>query len=201
MGHKNGVKKVRDGILADQFSTIPISIWGEDLITDIKEMTTTKLTNLVVQHYQGVKLASTTNTATEPVEKPLKIEWKNIEIKPDTHIICCPDVMCVKVTSFHSCINIQCHKKIIPYPGESTVTCSNCRRKMKISRCKLSYNVELTLEKNEKQFNLTIFENIVTSFYQKYVSPDEIEDLFLDMETIDFTYNNKKIVTSMKKHC
>ena len=64
---KSCKKKVRDGILADQFSTIPISIWGEDLITDIKEMTTTKLTNLVVQHYQGVELASTTNTATEPV--------------------------------------------------------------------------------------------------------------------------------------
>ena len=54
-----------------------------------------KLTNLVVQHYQGVKLASTTNTATEQVEKTLKIEWANIEIKSDTHIICCPDVMCV----------------------------------------------------------------------------------------------------------
>ena len=113
-------------------------------------MTTTKLTNLVVQHYQGVKLASTTNTATEPVEKPLKIEWKNIEIKPDTHIICCADVMCVKVTSFHSCINIQCHKKIIHYPGESTVTCSNCRRKMKISRCKLSYNAELISKKMKR---------------------------------------------------
>ena len=60
------------------------------------------------------------------------------------------------------------------------VACNNlaCKRKMKVSRCKISYSVELTIEKYEKQHDLTVFEKELASHFNDKVDLDQIEDLY-----------------------
>ena len=71
---------------------------------------------------------------------------------------------------------------------------------MKVSRCKTSYSVELTIEKDENQHNLTVFEKALASHFNDKVDLDQIEDLLLDMEYVDVSFNNRKIIIAIISH-
>ena len=192
------------GVLADSKSNIKISIWSETLINEIVELKTYSFQNLVVQHYQGVKLASTTNTSLNNVDEDVTVDWDDIKVKVDVNKLCCPTVSCVKSSTFYLCISLSCRKKVTPYPGETTVTCSNpgCKRKMLVKRCKASYNVDVTFDTDaEQQQSLTIFERTLVNFFNdESITVEQIEDKLLELENVDYTYNNKKVVLEMKKH-
>ena len=71
-------RQVRDGILADDTGTINVSFWGQDLIEQIKENTTYKITKLVIVSNFGIKLASAANTVCQESESKLKIDWDKL---------------------------------------------------------------------------------------------------------------------------
>ena len=97
---------------------------------------------------------------------------------------------------------MECKKKVTPYPGHSRVTCQSttCKRKMKISRCKSTYSVEVTvLDKSNQQHVLTIFPSVL-EVIETNGSPDEIEDKILDLENLDIYYNKKKVIVNITDH-
>ena len=160
--------------------------------------------NLVVQHYQGIKLASTTNTSLNNADEDVTVDWDSTKVKVDINKLCCPTVSCVKSSTFYLCISLSYRKKVTPYSGETTVTCSNpgCKRKMLVKRCKASYNVDVTFDTDgEQQQTLTIFERtLVCFFHDESITAEKIEDMLLELENLDYTYNNKKVVLEMKRH-
>ena len=162
---KNVEKCVRDGVLGDQSGVMKISIWG-DMINSIVEDTVYIFKNVIVQSYHGIKLTTTVNTVTE--ESPINIDviWGE-EVMPELTTLTCTEIISSKVSSFLCCVNISCCRKVVPFPGELTVTCNNptCRRKMLVKKCLPRVNVEITVERDGSQINLTMFENILKSFF------------------------------------
>ena len=145
--------------VCDSKTSIKISIRSETLINEIVELKTYYFQNLVVQHYQGIKLASTTNTSLNNVDEDVAVDWDSIKVKVDINKLCCLTISCVKSSTFYLCISLSCRKKVTPYTGETTVTCSNpgFKRKILVKRCKASYKVDGTFHTDgEQQQTLTI---------------------------------------------
>ena len=199
-------RQVRDGILADDTGTINVFFWGQDLIEQIKENTTYKITKLVTVSNFGIKLTSTANTICQESESKLKIDWDKLNCQDLNQVICSPEIMSAKLTKYLVCVNIDCKKKVTPFQGDITVTCTNstCRRKMLVQRCKESFSLEITLqEPSGKQHNVTVFPKTLESFYQKknkIIQIDELEDEMLEFNFLDFTVNRRKIVIKMEDH-
>ena len=186
-------KAVRDGVLGDQSGQIKISIWGK-LIEEIEEDIPYIIKNVVTQNYQGLKVVATVNTTVEEHNNNIAVEWE--EEVPNSFRIQCAEVLSCKATSFRSCVNIICRRKVVPFPGEVSVTCSSCRRKMLVKRCSESVTVELTVENNNQQIILTVFEKVLKEFIGP-LSMETVEVQVLMLEDITITYNNKKVITAM----
>ena len=192
--------------MADDTGTINVSFWGQDLIEQIKENTTYKITKLVIVSNFGIKLASAANTICQESESKLKIDWDKLNCQDLNQVICSPEIMSAKLTKYLVCVNIDCKKKVTPFQGDITVTCTNstCRRKMLVQRCKESFSLEITLqEPSGKQHNVTVFPKTLESFYQKknkIIHIDELEDEMLEFNFLDFTVNRRKILIKMEDH-
>ena len=135
---------------------------------------------MVVQHKFWTKL-----TNVIPSSSGIEVDWEKIPLSADLvgSIICCPEVVSVKNMEYKCCVNIGCQKKIVPFPGEMTVKCNNptCRRKMKVSRCKSTFTIEVTLEDDKmEQQVVTMFPNMVNKPFKKK-SVDQIEDELLSV--------------------
>ena len=102
---------------------------------------TYQLTSVVVQAYFGVKLTTTTTNTTATLCDKKEIDWQKYDIVNDATNYCCPDVTSIRVNRFLQCVNT----------GKTKVTCSCCRRKMLLKRCKRSLNVELTLKDSDNK--------------------------------------------------
>ena len=158
---------------------------------------------MVLQMYNGkTKINTTTNTTIKTAEN-IEIDWAKIPQTSELSetMICCPEVVSVKCQQYLICVNITCNKKVSPYPGERTVTCMNasCRRKMLVGKCRNSYTMELTIEKDGKHYDLTAFPQVVEKVFGN-ISIDVLEDQMLEMEQFDFVFNKKKIITSINAH-
>ena len=97
----------------------------------------------------------------------------------------------------------MCQKKVTSYPGEVIVKCSSatCNRKMKLSRCKDMFTVELTPEGLDlKQTIVTVFPRTILKIFPEATTEERIEDLFLSIEKHDFIINKKKIVENIIPH-
>ena len=129
VGAKKTPKTVRDGLLAaDKTGAIKISVWS-DLVEQISEGKTYKLTSIAIQEYFGMKLTTTSGTIISSEEEAIEIDWSEHNVAPTTVKLRCPDIETVSVNSFLQCINIECRKKVVPFAGELKVSCSNaCRR-------------------------------------------------------------------------
>ena len=90
---------------------------------------------------------------------------------------------------------------MVPYPGDSSVTCKVCKRKMLIKKCDESFSCEVMLQKaEEKQLTLTIFPDVIEDFFG-LTDVQLLEDALLTLENADFTYSVKKVVTKITVHC
>jgi len=194
--NKSVPRLVRTGLLADDTGSIKISVW-QQLINDISEDTTLNCYDLTTESYNGVRLATipTTKFSVAKEVDVIYTDWKEYDIAPQVTKICCPFIDTVKVDTIHQCINIDCKKKVTFFPGENTVTCNNCKRKMLVKRCTNSMVAEMTLTDKDdetKHYQITMF-NIVLSKMVKTAeqSNDQIVDAILFEENWDFTINKK----------
>ena len=95
----------------------------------------------------------------------------------------------------------MCQKKVVPFPGETLVTCSNAtfQRKIKVTRCKELFTLEITLEDlTLTQTTVTVFPPVIKKVFS---GPEEdMEEFFLSLEKYDFIVNKKRIVEDIIKH-
>lgn len=72
---------------------------------------------------------------------------------------------------------------------------------MLIKRCKSVTNVELTLEKDDEQVILTAFLNVLNKVVRvEGKTNDKLEDILLELEDVDITYNKKTVITNIVDH-
>lgn len=191
---KTREKKVRDGVLGDQSGEIKISIWG-DLIDELLAEEVYMFKNVVIQHYNGIKISTTINTALEISGKHLDVDWENFI--PDEHEVTVDSVLSCKVESFLCCVNVNCGRKVVPFPGERCVSCLSCKRKMLVKRCCKKFNAEITISKtDDNQLTLTIFEKQLRELIP-CIELETLEENILHLDTFKLTYNTKKIVTNI----
>ena len=134
-GPQKKLRTVRTAVLADESASIKLSVWGE-LIKEIGETETYKLTSLKTEDYFGLRLATVADTAIMKADEDIVVNWEEHNIQPLKTTLCCPQVESARVHSFLQCVNHDCKKKVTPYPGETKVTCNaaTCRRKMLVKR-------------------------------------------------------------------
>ena len=209
VGESQTPRKVRDGILSDETGQINVSFWGEELLNDIQQIQKNKVckfSRLALQSNYGLKLTSTSNTVVLGTDIKLKINWDNLNIPSNTtQRLCCPQVMSAKVTTFLQCVNIDCRKKVVPFHGETVVSCQSptCRRKMLVERCRQSYSLGITVHDDitAKQHVLTVFPKVVETFFSSSeINIDTLENRVLSLSKIHFTVNRRKIVIKMQPH-
>ena len=186
-------------MLADEEGIVNIPVWG-NAIHDIIEDTTYSIKILRVDDYFGIRLATTSCTTFDAI-KPISIDWQQYNKTSNTSRLCCPIILSVKVEKFLQCINVACRRKVVPFPGESKVSCDypTCRRKMLVKRCPSNIIIEVTLAQKEdecKQHTVTVFTKVIQNVVDiTNKNEQEIEDMILELENIDFIMNRKKIFT------
>ena len=200
VGSNRTKRRVRDAIIADNSGNIPISIWG-DLIDSVTEDFPTVLTNIIAQDFNGLKLSTTTDTELrESMGDFSKVDWNMIKPLEVLETIHCPSIACVKVSQFEICNNLDCKKKLTPYPGQATVTCNMCKRKMLLERCDTTFVCEITVELADgRQQPITIFPNTLAENLPDVPSDDlmELEHALLILKDVDFEINGRSIVTKI----
>ena len=77
---------------------------------------------------------------------------------------------------------------------------------MLLKKCPCDFNCDIQLEKDSKQCDVTIFENVLSKFLnediiKKYPSqPQQLEVDLLVMESIDFTFSKNRVITNIVSH-
>ena len=195
----NKIKKsVHLGLIADETGSIKISIWGS-LIADVVEDTPLFITSVKCEDYFGVRLSTISNSSLSKFENEIHVDWGKFDLVPQQTTLCCPNIESVKVNSFLKCVNIECKRKVSPFPGETKVTCLNvtCKRKMLVKRCKKSFNVDLLVSDKDNdniQHSITLFTQVLHNIIEVGDKINEIiEDELLEIENFDFTINKKKV--------
>ena len=200
VGKQKIERRVRDAILADNSGNIIISIWAE-LIDQVQEYVSYDITNVITVNFNWLKLSTTASTTLKQTDKAFTIAWDDIHPTEVEHTVCCPELLSVKVNPYLVCVNNECKKKVVPYPGDSSVACKVCKRKMLIKKCDESFSCEVMLQKaEEKQLTLTIFPDVIEDFFG-LTDVQLVEDALLTLENADFTYSVKKVVTKITVHC
>lgn len=201
VGRNRIERRVRDAIIADNSAYMLLSIWG-DLIDKITENSPCLLTNVITDNFNGIKLATTSASEVRETDESFTVDWNTIKPSFNKETVCCPLVTSAKIMKYLVCVNQDCKKKVNPYPGQKTVSCNTCKRKMLITRCKESFSCEVTIEDDSKrQILLTIFPKTLHQFFgDSNIDVDDYEDTLLAMENIDFEFTKKMIVTNMSLH-
>lgn len=196
------VKSVREGMFIDSSETpIDISVWGSNLIVEIKEGTTYQLSDLTLSHWkEKTRLSSTFTTKVTTLPKQL-FNWGNDQLKTIQRI-CCPEVLAAKLDMYIECRNLACRKKILlpSDTAESKFTyCNHCKRTMLISKCNQMFNIDITILDKERHLSVTIFPEIAKE-YLLVEKPEDILSGLLELEDTDITIDKKRIVTKLQKH-
>ena len=195
-GGKKVIRRVRDGIIADASGHTLISVWG-DLLDQITEDSAFELTNVVTQEFHGLKLCTTMDTQFKVVPDDFVVDWQEV-IEP-LEKVCCPTITSVKVSKYCVCVNLDCRRKVMPYPGETTVTCHGCRRKMLLSRCN-EYACEVSfVDANQIKTIVTIFPKVLTEYFG-VIDADSVEGKILTLSNTDIEYNQRNVATKMISH-
>ena len=207
-------KTVREGILADDTFSIPISVWEDNLLSELQEHKLYKLSPVSVRWFFGKRLATTVETTAEEIDSPPpEINWevnmaKNLQEKPQSELLSlsCPTILNAEVAVYTLCTNSNCSKKVVPFPGEVTVRCNHCHKKMLVSNCNCDINANIEIEHVPKNITLTVFSNVLTKFFKEDVptryknDKEALEDKILMMNNVDIKYNKKRVITSITTH-
>jgi len=171
---------------------MPITIWGDNLYTSVKEEQTYLLTNLALSYYNESRL-STTQATKISESSPAKLDWSQTVLSTNIRV-CCPEIIAAKTNNYIFCRSLDCRKKItVSDTNTKTVACNTCQRIMLLARCEMTYNTELTIEHKGKQLKLTAFPDAMNHF-KGYSNEDILES------KVDITYDKKKIIVKIESH-
>ena len=160
-----------------------------------------KVSSLIVNEYNGIRLSTTSNSLFKEVAQQLNVSLPDVVRPIPDALVCCPVVETALVQSFYICVNIVCKKKVTLYSGELTTTCQNprCKRKMLLQRCKQAYLVELTLTNADgNQEIYTVFSETLEAYFET-VDKQTIEDTLLQLSNVDFHVNQKCIIVKISQ--
>ena len=104
-------KIVREGILADDTISIPISVWDNNLLSELQEDKLYELSPVSVRWFYGKRLAITVETTAEQIDSPPpEINWQaittnNLQEKPQSGLVSlsCPTILNAEVTVYILC--------------------------------------------------------------------------------------------------
>ena len=154
------LKFVREAKFYDETGCINFAIW-DILINELKPKTSLKFSNITTNFWNGrLKLTTTVSSTIQPGNfntNLIRIETNVDEKEKESTVLCCPEVVAVKLEEYFSCRNIICRKKISIGENKDSkfVKCLNCDRKMVTKNLKHTFIVEVFLEKkNGKQSNV-----------------------------------------------
>ena len=198
------LKSVRDAKFYDETGSINLAVW-ETLIQYIKPKVPFRCKNITTNVWNGnLKLTTTQSSSFEEVDNNFDVVHTNpeplstVDTSNDKFVLCCPEVVAVKLENYYSCRNIVCRKKIIVEDKNvKFVKCPSCSRKMVTKGLTHTFIVEIVFEKAGKQTNLTLFPNVLNDLD---IDKTIIEEELLMLENYDFSYSKKRIVTGIVKH-
>ena len=128
-----------------------------------------------------------------------KIAWERIPLSEKKHL-CCPEAVAVKVEQHAICRTFECKQKLrLPQEACSKIYCDKCKKALPLKKCRLTTTCEVTFEVGFKQYNLTIFNDVVNDFWGK-LDREQLEDTVLNMEGIDVFYDNRRVVQKLQLH-
>lgn len=102
------------------------------------------------------------------IELSTQSTW-SVEVSSIWHLICYY-VVNVAVNSFLACNNQDCNKKINSTPGSKIVKCINCNRSMLVKNCYIDITLNFTVEKDGKEYSMTAFPKVMSSFLERTCS-------------------------------
>ena len=113
-------------LVMDSTGSIPLSIWGEHIMS-LKEGEFYTFTECRLRHYYGKCLTRAQSTTLSLAEK----QDISKAVQQDVQTwICCPDILNIAVNPFLTCNNKDCKKKIVTTPGSQIAKCHHCNKSM-----------------------------------------------------------------------
>ena len=169
------------------------------MIPTLKPNTPFKCLNVATNLWNGkLKLTTTVTSKFEAVDSVETMVREQVEGTNEITVLCCPEVVAVKLEEYYSCRSITCRKKkTLDDKDILFIKCTSCNRKQLTKSLKHTFIVEVIFEKRGQQTNLTIFPNVLDDLN---LDKTIIEDEILMFEKYDFHYSRRRIVTKIVKH-
>lgn len=208
--NRNVEKRIRSAVLFDGTDHIRLTMWEDLLDQEFTEFTNWyTFTEVTLKDYFGLKLSTSTFTRLLPSDKTEALDWSIIDLNQYNEeesseketILCCPEILCADATLFPTCSSKTCGRKVSIVPGARLVQCDHCSRKMKPTSCIMK--LECVVEFDELKVNLPI--DVLTKFFgeetiQSLKNGDELIEKLLYLDSIDYSYNHRNIITKMENH-
>ena len=130
-----------------------------------------------MRSFCGTHLTTTEHTTIMQCEESISVDWDAVNLSEiastptaSTTTLCCPDIVNVKVNIYPMCTNSNCKVKVAPEPGKQTVSCLKCNRSMLLKRFPSGFNCEIQVEKDSKDYDVTVFAKTLGNFLMKTFS-------------------------------
>ena len=195
---------LREGVFLDDSGHMPITVWGQNLIGQIQEGKKVTISDVNVRFFivrrletaPGSELLAETELQGEVVWDDI-VQEHNRETNTGIEVMKKPSLIKIAVQEYHTCANDSCKKRLEVCPGVKSVKCRFCNYKMPVIRCKRSMHANVTF-KTTSTVEVTMFANMLNKYgdLEKITAP-EMEDLIIEKDLADISYNKKKIVVGL----
>ena len=186
------------GCLIDPTDSIKITIWQE-YISQVQQEYTYMFKNIRLKknsvtseiYVNTAKSDETTITGTDEFKEQLAIP---LNIQDYINTTSTGEIICVdKVTMYHSCC--KCHKKVQLSNTTITVDCNNCKTKQKQKACKKEWVVHVTFECDNKNVQITLFDNVIQSIIKQLRLPQTTQEL-TEKQMTDIIFSLPEVLTT-----
>ena len=182
-----------DCILEDETGTATIHIW-DPLINNIKSGTTYEFQNLIVKHFQGITHLGTPATTFKEASQQLEtLNGPALLENPEKQAKVQNFKLINKLSIFITCQ--ACKRKINEISQQKLLKCKNCEVRQRQAECRRDASVQLLVHLDNKDVWLTAFTDVLESLFATHPTislssdSDTIEQLLIDLNDIEFTYN------------
>ena len=104
-GVEHTEKCVQHAIIAENAGHIVLSVWG-DSIEKMEDGQSVKVMNAAINHFQGVKSTTMTDTETRNVSEQFDVDWTHIENREQEVQLICYEIAAVELKKFKICANL-----------------------------------------------------------------------------------------------
>ena len=202
-----GARKLQmlKSVIFDGTDNLYLTLW-ENEITSVSEGTVYVISNVNVRMNELVKMLSTTpQTIFSEVDDDVLEELDDsvaihLLEESDDSIVLAQAFQSVDVDKYRCCIH--CSKKLTPGLETKVVKCTRCYRRMRLQDCKLNVSCRVTLNDNENDLELSMFEEVLSTLLNTKnvceLSEDVIAEKLLDLQDIELTFKEDVISAACK---